>query len=68
MRRRRSRKGLAVNTSENTMTMVVPASSKPTTIHVSKPVGMQQFVVQTEARLEFPPEKTVDSEPPDPLK
>jgi hypothetical protein len=68
MRRRRNRKGLTVNSTENTMTMVVPASTEPTTIRVSKPVGTPQFLVQTEARLEFPAEKTVDSEPPDPLK
>ena len=66
MRRRRNRKGLAVNTSENTMTMVVPASQEPTTIRVSKPAGAPQFVVQTEARLEFPPEKSVDTKPPEP--
>ncbi len=50
------------------LTMVVPASQNPTTIRVSKAVGAPQFVVQTEAKLEFPPEKRLDEPPLDPME
>lgn len=49
MRKRRKRQGLALNTAG--VTVIVPASTEPTTITVSRSPG--QLVVQSATRLEL---------------